>query len=319
MVAVPSRDSDNSSGHSTPEVHHRGVVSSHPQGAGGGLDPTRPHSQALDNPLYANLEHMQDKTKPPVPPRGSTGSNRSSRSSLDEGPIYQNRISVVPSYEVTPSENTYQNYPSDRPNGHRRESSENMNGDDLPPLPRSAPPLVMARPPVPPSRARYAEQTWVGGLQQPSMPHHGGGPHYGQQMGHMVSHHHQVAQHNTGQGPHFSQVSRVSHHQYAYTSQGSTHQPDITDGVPGSRQPYSEYSSRTMSLPQGSSLPPGSSVSVTTSSGPIPSHRYSATFDRQGLSESSSEGDVPVSTNKKEKEKKGSVFKFFGRRKGAQV
>ncbi|KAK8731668.1 hypothetical protein OTU49_007418 [Cherax quadricarinatus] len=229
MVAVPSRDSDNSSGHSTPEVHHRGVVSSHPQGAGGGLDPTRPHSQALDNPLYANLEHMQDKTKPPVPPRGSTGSNRSSRSSLDEGPIYQNRISVVPSYEVTPSENTYQNYPSDRPNGHRRESSENMNGD------------------------------------------------------------------------------------------GSTHQPDITDGVPGSRQPYSEYSSRTMSLPQGSSLPPGSSVSVTTSSGPIPSHRYSATFDRQGLSESSSEGDVPVSTNKKEKEKKGSVFKFFGRRKGAQV
>ncbi|XP_069954045.1 spectrin beta chain isoform X10 [Cherax quadricarinatus] len=198
MVAVPSRDSDNSSGHSTPEVHHRGVVSSHPQGAGGGLDPTRPHSQALDNPLYANLEHMQDKTKPPVPPRGSTGSNRSSRSSLDEGPIYQNRISVVPSY-------------------------------------------------------------------------------------------------------------------------GSTHQPDITDGVPGSRQPYSEYSSRTMSLPQGSSLPPGSSVSVTTSSGPIPSHRYSATFDRQGLSESSSEGDVPVSTNKKEKEKKGSVFKFFGRRKGAQV
>ena len=58
MVAVPSRDSDNSSSQSTPEVHHRGVISSHPQGAGGGLDPTRPHSQALDNPLYANLEHV---------------------------------------------------------------------------------------------------------------------------------------------------------------------------------------------------------------------------------------------------------------------
>lgn len=60
MVAVPSRDSDNSSGHSTPEVRHRGAVSSHPQGAGGGLDPTRPHSQALDNPLYANLEHVSN-------------------------------------------------------------------------------------------------------------------------------------------------------------------------------------------------------------------------------------------------------------------
>ncbi|MPC29716.1 hypothetical protein E2C01_022962 [Portunus trituberculatus] len=82
-------------------------------------------------------------------------------------------------------------------------------------------------------------------------------------------------------------------------------------------QPYSEYTSRTMSLPQGSSLPP--TGSVHTSSGPTPSHRNSATIDRQGLSESSSEGDVPVSTNKKEKEKKGSVFKFFGRRKGAQV
>lgn len=60
MVAVPSRDSDNSSGHSTPEVRHRGAVSSHPKGAGGGLDPTRPHSQALDNPLYANLEHVSN-------------------------------------------------------------------------------------------------------------------------------------------------------------------------------------------------------------------------------------------------------------------
>lgn len=228
LVAVPSRDSDNSSGHSTPEVRHRGAVSSHPQGAGGGLDPTRPHSQALDNPLYANLEHMQDKAKPPVPPRGGSTSNRSSRSSLgEEGPIYQNRISVVPSYEVSAPENTYQNYPSDRPNGHRRDPSENMNGE------------------------------------------------------------------------------------------GSTHHPDLTDGVPGSRQPYSEYTSRTMSLPQGSSLPPAGSVH--TGSGPIPSHRNSATIDRQGLSESSSEGDVPVSTNKKEKEKKGSVFKFFGRRKGAQV
>ncbi|XP_063863705.1 spectrin alpha chain-like isoform X25 [Scylla paramamosain] len=228
MVAVPSRDSDNSSGHSTPEVRHRGAVSSHPQGAGGGLDPTRPHSQALDNPLYANLEHMQDKAKPPVPPRGGSTSNRSSRSSLgEEGPIYQNRISVVPSYEVSAPENTYQNYPPDRPNGHRRDSSENMNGE------------------------------------------------------------------------------------------GSSHHPDLTDGVPGSRQPYSEYTSRTMSLPQGSSLPP--TGSVHTSSGPTPSHRNSATIDRQGLSESSSEGDVPVSTNKKEKEKKGSVFKFFGRRKGAQV
>lgn len=85
-------------------------------------------------------------------------------------------------------------------------------------------------------------------------------------------------------------------------------------------QPYTEYSSRTMSLPQGSSLPSsGVPVAVTTSSGPVPSNRYSATIDRQGLSESSSEGDVPVSANKKEKEKKGSVFKFFGRRKGAQV
>lgn len=227
LVAVPSRDSDNSSGHSTPEVRHRGAVSSHPQGAGGGLDPTRPHSQALDNPLYANLEHMQDKTKPPVPPRCSSSSNRSSRSSLgEEGPIYQNRISVVPSYEVTPPENAYQNYPPDRPNGHRRDSSENMNGD------------------------------------------------------------------------------------------GTSHHPDSSDGVPGSRQPYSEYSPRTMSLPQGSSLPPG--ASIPPGSGPTPSHRYS-TIDRQGLSESSSEGDVPVSANKKEKEKKGSVFKFFGRRKGAQV
>ncbi|XP_066955513.1 spectrin beta chain, non-erythrocytic 5 isoform X7 [Macrobrachium rosenbergii] len=323
MVAVPSRDSDNSSSQSTPEVHHRGVISSHPQGAGGGLDPTRPHSQALDNPLYANLEHMQDKTKPPVPPRGSTNSNRSSRSSLgDDGPIYQNRISVVPSYEIT--ENTYQNYPPDRPNGHRRDISENMNGDELPPLPSSAPPMVMARPPVPPSRSRYAEHSWVGGSHQPGVPHHGGGPHYGQQMGHMVSHHHhQIAQHHTGHVTHhFSQVSRASaHQQYAYTSQGSMHYQDVNDGVPGSRQPYSEYSSRTMSLPQGSSLPASGSAAVTINpgSGPTPSHRYSATIDRQGLSESSSEGDVPVSANKKEKEKKGSVFKFFGRKKGAQV
>lgn len=73
-----------------------------------------------------------------------------------------------------------------------------------------------------------------------------------------------------------------------------------------------------MSLPQGSSLPP-SGVSVHTGGGPTPTHRNSATIDRQGLSESSSEGDVPVSASKKEKEKKGSVFKFFGRRKGAQV
>ncbi|KAG7157473.1 putative Spectrin alpha chain, non-erythrocytic 1-like 2 [Homarus americanus] len=127
--------------------------------------------------------------------------------------------------EVTPSENTYQNYPPDRPNGHRRDASENMNGDDLPPLPRSAPPLVMARPPVPPSRARYGEQSWVSGPHQASMSHHGGVPHYGQQIGHMVSHHHQVAQHHTGQGAHFSQVSRVSHHQYAYTSQGQSLHP----------------------------------------------------------------------------------------------
>lgn len=42
---------------------------------------------------------MQDKAKPPVPPRGGSTSNRSSRSSVgEEGPIYQNRISVVPSY-----------------------------------------------------------------------------------------------------------------------------------------------------------------------------------------------------------------------------
>ncbi|XP_050686605.1 spectrin alpha chain-like [Eriocheir sinensis] len=320
MVAVPSRDSDNSSGHSTPEVRHRGAVSSHPKGAGGGLDPTRPHSQALDNPLYANLEHMQDKAKPPVPPRGGSTSNRSSRSSVgEEGPIYQNRISVVPSYEVSAPENAYQNYPPDRPNGHRRESSENMNGEDLPPLPRSAPPLAMARPPVPPNRARYGDQSWVGMPHHPGMPHPGAAaPPYRPQMGHMVGHHHQVAQHSTGQVAHFSQVSRVSHHQYPYTPQGSTHHPDLTDGVPGSRQPYSEYSSRSMSLPQGSSLPP-SGVSVHTSGGPTPAHRNSATIDRQGLSESSSEGDVPVSANKKEKEKKGSVFKFFGRRKGAQV
>ncbi|XP_045137790.1 spectrin beta chain, non-erythrocytic 1-like isoform X9 [Portunus trituberculatus] len=332
MVAVPSRDSDNSSGHSTPEVRHRGAVSSHPQGAGGGLDPTRPHSQALDNPLYANLEHMQDKAKPPVPPRGGSTSNRSSRSSLgEEGPIYQNRISVVPSYEVSAPENTYQNYPPDRPNGHRRDSSENMNGEDLPPLPRSAPPHVMARPPVPPNRARYGEQSWVGVPHHPGMPPPGVAPHHRPQMGHTVGHHHQVAQHPTSHVTHFSQVSRVSHHQYSYTPQGSSHHPDLTDGVPGSRQvgpvihvvspgvrnPYSEYTSRTMSLPQGSSLPP--TGSVHTSSGPTPSHRNSATIDRQGLSESSSEGDVPVSTNKKEKEKKGSVFKFFGRRKGAQV
>lgn len=58
LVTVPCRDSDNSSGHSTPEARHRSAVSSHPQGAGGGLDPNRPHSQALDNPLYANLEHV---------------------------------------------------------------------------------------------------------------------------------------------------------------------------------------------------------------------------------------------------------------------
>ncbi|KAK4313156.1 hypothetical protein Pmani_015473 [Petrolisthes manimaculis] len=321
LVTVPCRDSDNSSGHSTPEARHRHAVSSHPQGAGGGLDPTRPHSQALDNPLYANLEHMQDKARPPVPPRGGPGSNRSSRSSLgDEGPIYQNRISIVPSYEVTTTESTYQNYPPDRPNGHRRESSENMNGEDLPPLPRSAPPLVLARPPVPPSRARYVEVPgWGGGGHQSSMPPH----HYGhqQQPGHMGSHHHQVAQHpNTPHGAHFTQVSRVSHHQshHSYTTHhGSTHHQDnVTDGVPGSRQPYSEYSSRTGSLPQGSSLGP-SGASVTTNTGT--NQRMSATMDRQGLSESSSEGDVPVSANKKEKEKKGSVFKFFGRRKGAQV
>merc|ERR1719341_337171 len=150
-LGVSARDSDNSSGQSTPETHHR-VVSSHPQGAGGAMDPTRPVSQALDNPLYANLDNMQDKAKPPVPPRSSAGSNRSSRSSLgEEGPIYQNRISVVPSYELN-SENTYQNYPSERANGHRRDSGqsvENMNGDEMPPLPSSAPPLVMARPPVP--------------------------------------------------------------------------------------------------------------------------------------------------------------------------
>ncbi|KAG0717441.1 hypothetical protein GWK47_054436 [Chionoecetes opilio] len=318
MVAVPSRDLDNSSGHSTPEVSHRGAVSSHPQGARGGLDPTRPHSQALDNPLYANLEHMQDKAKPPVPPRGGSTSNRSSRTSLvEEGPIYQNRISVVPSYEVTAPEVKYQNYPPDRPNGngHRRDSSENMNGEDLPPLPRSAPPHVMARPPVAPNRARYGDQQWGGAPYHPGMPHP---PHHRPQTGHTVGHHHQVAQHPTAHVTHYSQASRVvTQHRYPYTPQGSAHHPDLTDGVPGSRQPYSEYSSRTMSLPQGSSLPPPGSAH--TGSGPVPSHRHSATIDRHGLSESSSEGDVPVSANKKEKEKKGSVFKFFGRRKGAQV
>lgn len=59
LVTVPCRDSDNYSGHSTPEAHLRSAVSSHPQGgAGGGLDPNRPHSQALDNPLYANLKYV---------------------------------------------------------------------------------------------------------------------------------------------------------------------------------------------------------------------------------------------------------------------
>ena len=74
-------------------------------------------------------------------------------------------------------------------------------------------------------------------------------------------------------------------------------------------QPYSEYQSRTMSLPQG-----------TQGIGTVPpSHRHSsaAALDRQGFSESSSEGDGGSSANKKEK--KGSVFKFFNRKKGAQV
>ena len=59
-VAVPSRDSNNSSGRSTPEMHRRTVISSHPQGAGGALDPNRPLSQSLDNPLYANLENVSN-------------------------------------------------------------------------------------------------------------------------------------------------------------------------------------------------------------------------------------------------------------------
>ena len=58
MVAVPSRDSENSSGQSSPEIQHRTMISSHPQGAGGALDPTRPLSQSLDNPLYANLDNV---------------------------------------------------------------------------------------------------------------------------------------------------------------------------------------------------------------------------------------------------------------------
>ena len=73
-------------------------------------------------------------------------------------------------------------------------------------------------------------------------------------------------------------------------------------------QPYSEYQSRTMSLPQGTQgIGAGAS-----------SHRHSsaAALDRHGYSESSSEGDASASNKK---EKKGSVFKFFNRRKGAQV
>ncbi|XP_076029013.1 spectrin beta chain, non-erythrocytic 5 kst isoform X3 [Oratosquilla oratoria] len=310
---VPCRDSDNSSEQSTPEVQHRtglgGVVSSHPEGAGGGLDPHRPLSQSLDNPIYANLEQMQDKPKPPVPPRSSTGSNRSSRSSVgEEGPIYQNRISVVPSYEISQgTEKTYQNYPKDRSNGHRRDS-DTPNGDNIPPLPNSAPPTLPTRAPVPPTRSRYADQPaqWVGQ----------GGP-YGPHAGHTTvshHHHHQVAQqHNSHAGvvQHYSQVSRVSHQQ-SYYSHGSSHM-DTSDGVPGSRQPYSEFASRTMSLPPGSN-PTQPTASASTSV----HHRYSSTIERQGYSESSSEGDPPNSGNKKEKEKKG-VFKFFGRRKGAQV
>lgn len=91
---------------------------------------------------------------------------------------------------------------------------------DLPPLPRSAPPHVMARPPVPPNRARYGDQSWVGVTHHPGMPHPGASPHHRPQMGHTVGHHHQIAQHPTGHMTHFSQVSRVSHHQYPYTPQG---------------------------------------------------------------------------------------------------
>lgn len=48
------------------------------------------------------LVQVNDRTKPPVPPRGNDHvGNRSSShysSSADEGPIYQNRVSVVPSH-----------------------------------------------------------------------------------------------------------------------------------------------------------------------------------------------------------------------------
>lgn len=57
---MPRGDSDSSS-HSTPEVQHRQGISSHPQGAGGGLDINRPSSQAVDNPLYVNLKNVRNQ------------------------------------------------------------------------------------------------------------------------------------------------------------------------------------------------------------------------------------------------------------------
>lgn len=60
---VPSRDSDDSSSNSTPEIrHHRHAISSHPQGTFGGADSSSRNtpSQALDNPLYANLRNVSE-------------------------------------------------------------------------------------------------------------------------------------------------------------------------------------------------------------------------------------------------------------------
>ncbi|XP_037069817.1 spectrin beta chain, non-erythrocytic 1-like [Pollicipes pollicipes] len=97
---------------------------------------------AHPEPVYANLPAPQQRTAqteqtgPPIPPRDSV-SPPTPRAAAGEGPIYQNRVSVIPSIEE-------EMHGREERNGIRRHSSDSRHphGDESapPPLPSSAPP-----------------------------------------------------------------------------------------------------------------------------------------------------------------------------------
>ncbi|XP_043236847.1 spectrin beta chain, non-erythrocytic 2-like isoform X8 [Amphibalanus amphitrite] len=148
------------------------------------------HSDPAE-PVYANLptpqqrRHTgQDPSLPPVPPRGASSSPPASRpppstAGAAEGPIYQNRVSVLPSIEVDVQER----------NGVRRHSSNarqsSQNEPSPPPLPSSAPPPSVAHR----LQGGVSAVDGAGDVRQRSphgdagLPPGGGAPHYAGRTG----------------------------------------------------------------------------------------------------------------------------------------